>query len=214
MHMILRRTIAALFLILGLRLELAGSGLGGFGPPDGLRDRAQEPDPGRAQRGHPAACRRIRRSSAPIRSTPNMAGPAPIRTIRRTTARGAAQPGAFRQLSADHAHRHQRDRLRRRAALRDHRDRCRLRGAALADGERPRQGCGARLSRPLARRHPPAAAQLVRGRSGRQRGEFARPVHQQPAFDLGHLHPAEPRIWAAARRSTGSARWRRNGAAR
>ena len=83
-----------------------------------------------------------------------------------------------------------------------------LRSAGATDQARAaRSG----LSRPLVRRHPPAAAQLVRGRPGRQRDLLGRPVHLRPPFDLGHLHPASPRL-ARDPRSRTCARSPRTGA--
>ncbi len=127
---------------------------------------------------------------------------------------GPAQPGAFRQLSAHDAGRHRRDRLRRRAALRDHRDRVRLRHPAVAGRERPRQSGGFGLSRPLARRHPPAAAQFLRRRPRRQRGQFDGVCAPTASIRPGTPASCRAGIWAAARRSTGSACLRRSGAFR
>ena len=142
-----------------------------------------------------AAARRPSGDPRRRRSTATSAGPAPIRTIVVT--------GGPPRRSAEHFVNYSRSLLAVTPASGCGTAALCVISAILADLRPPQDHCALRrgpgrgpdLSRPLARRHPPAAAQLVPGRSGRQRGQFARPLHAQPPFHLGHVHAAVQRVY-------------------
>ena len=140
------------------RRERAGARLGGFGSPHVCEIALRNLTPvaraevSRLLDAHPA----IRREPA---QRPNMAGPAPIPIIPPPRARSAAAPSISSIMRA------------RTLAVTGPgcgvAPRCVVSAIPAdfailhsADGARSGAGRGARLSRPLARRHPPAAAQL------------------------------------------------------
>ena len=127
---------------------------------------------------------------------------------------GRRSPEHFVNYRAHADGRHRGFGLRRGAAMRGLGDRRRLRDPALADRERPGKGRGPGLSRPLARRHPPAAAQLLSRRSGRQRGRIRAACAPTTSIRPGTPAYCRAAPSPAAGRSRTFARWRRPGAAR